>query len=110
MSDKVQERNMTQGYMFQKMANAYWLAVKEYAEKIGNKHLANKIRDIFKSSEKIFTPIDVYMKKHNSDDSVYDIQITYMEIFHMISELSPDDLLKEKERLLKKMKGRDLGF
>lgn len=101
MTDKVQENNMIQAYIFQKLANKYWYAVAEYTQKIGNTHLNNKIRDVFKNTQKVFTPIDVYMKKTNGLESVEDMQMEYMDVFEMVTKLSPTELAKEKERLKK---------
>lgn len=102
MENSVDHHNMIQGYNFQKLANNYWVFVRRYAEKkLKNKHLVNKIDDIIKSTQKVFTPIDVYLKKTEGIDSVEDMQMEYMEVFEMISKLSPEELSKEKERLKK---------
>jgi phosphomevalonate kinase len=98
MIGQEREKNMLMFYMLQNITNGYLSLVHHDAEKVNpNKHLSNKLNDILKSTQKVFTPIDIELKKSGGFEQAFSMIQDYTDVIEKIKDMSHDQILKLKE-------------
>jgi hypothetical protein len=92
------EKNMLMAYMMQNITNGYWdLVLHDSTNTLRNNHLANRVADVIKTGQKIFTPIDVHLKKTGGFEKVFSMIQDYADVIEKIKDMSHTQILELKE-------------